>query len=54
MSFEQEGTGVTAVLQDRRTSTEHMLQRPTTYLIAADGANSSNRRRLRIFITRYR
>ena len=37
MSFEQDGTGVTAVLQDRRTCTEHVLQRPTTYLIAADG-----------------
>jgi putative polyketide hydroxylase len=29
--------GFTAVLQDRRIGTEHMLQRPTTYLIAADG-----------------
>jgi hypothetical protein len=35
MSFEQDdGTGVTAVLQDRRTGMEHTLQRPTTYLIS--------------------
>ena len=47
MSFEQDGIGVTAVLQGRRTGTEHMLQRLTTYLIA-DGANSSIRRRLGI------
>jgi hypothetical protein len=31
MSFEQDdGTGITAVLRDRRTGTEHMLQGPTT------------------------
>jgi putative polyketide hydroxylase len=46
MSFEQDGTGVTAVLQDRRTGPEHMLQ--ADYLIAADGAKSSIRRRLGI------
>jgi putative polyketide hydroxylase len=51
MLFEQDdGTGVTAVLQDRRTGTEHTLQRPTTYLIAADGANSSSIRRRRLVI----
>jgi putative polyketide hydroxylase len=44
MSFEQDGTGVTAVLQDRRTGTERTLR--ANYLIAADGANSSIRRRL--------
>jgi putative polyketide hydroxylase len=48
MSFEQDGAGVTAVLQDRRTGTERMLQ--ADYLIAADGANSSIRRRLGIDI----
>jgi putative polyketide hydroxylase len=46
MSFEQDGTGVTAILQDRRTGTELTLQ--ADYLIAADGANSSIRRRLSI------
>jgi putative polyketide hydroxylase len=46
MSFEQDGTGVTVVLQDRRTGTERTLQ--ADYLIAADGANGSIRRRLGI------
>jgi len=47
-SFEQDDTGVTAVLQDRRTGTERTLR--ADYLIAADGANSSIRRRLGIDI----
>jgi putative polyketide hydroxylase len=46
MSFEQDDTGVTAVLQDRRTGTERTLR--ADYLVAADGANSSIRRRLGI------
>jgi putative polyketide hydroxylase len=46
MSFGQDDTGVTAVLQDRRTGTEQTLH--ADYLIAADGANSSIRRRLGI------
>jgi hypothetical protein len=42
VSFEQDdGTGVTAVLRDRRTGTEHMLQGPTTYLIRRTQPNSS-------------
>lgn len=57
MSFEQDdGTGVTAVLQDRRTGTEHTLQRPTTYLISrrTESHNSSSiRRRLGIDIRRW-
>ena len=48
MSFEQDGTGVTAVLQDRRTSTDHTLH--ADYLIAADGANSNIRRCLGIVV----
>jgi putative polyketide hydroxylase len=48
MSFEQDDTGVTAVLRDRRTCTERTLR--ADYLIAADGVNSSIRRRLGIDI----
>jgi putative polyketide hydroxylase len=46
LSFEQDGTEVTAVLRDRRTSIEHTLQ--ADYLIAADGANSNIRKQLGI------
>jgi putative polyketide hydroxylase len=46
VSFEQDGTGVAAVLRDRRTGTERTLR--ADYLIAADGANSPIRRRLGI------
>ena len=44
MSFEQDDTGVTAVLRDRRTGTERTLR--ADYLIAADGWNSPIRRHL--------
>ena len=46
MSFEQDETGVTAVLRDRRSGTERSLR--ADYLIAADGWNSAVRRRLGI------
>jgi putative polyketide hydroxylase len=46
VSFEQDDTGVTTVLQNRSTDTEQTLH--ADYLIAADGANSSIRRRLGI------
>src|SRR5215216_3700186 len=45
-SFEQDDTGITAVLQDRRTGTQHALR--ADYLIAADGWNSPIRHRLGI------
>ncbi len=44
VSFEQDDTGVTAVLRDRRTGTERTLR--ADYLIAADGWNSHIRRHL--------
>jgi putative polyketide hydroxylase len=46
VSFEQEAAGITAVLRDRRTGAERTLR--ADYLIAADGANSTIRRRLGI------
>jgi putative polyketide hydroxylase len=44
MSFEQDDTGVTAVLRNRSTGTERTLR--SDYLIAADGWNSPIRRHL--------
>jgi hypothetical protein len=41
VSFEQDYTGVTAVLRDRRTGTEHMLQGPTTTSSRRTEPNSS-------------
>jgi len=46
MSFEQDDIGVTVVLRDRRAGTERTLR--ADYVIAADGVNSSIRRRLGI------